>query len=133
MSNRTTFYPIVTYRDPAKAIAWLCRAFGFKEQMMVKGADGSYQHVELALDSGIVMLGGVKPEMAMQSPQNDPAAAVSVYVAVDDADAHHDRAKAAGAEITMGLRNTDYGSRDYAARDYEGHRWYFGTYRPEPK
>jgi uncharacterized glyoxalase superfamily protein PhnB len=28
------------------------------------------------------------------------------------------------------LHNTDYGSRDYAARDLEGNVWSFGTYRP---
>jgi len=28
------------------------------------------------------------------------------------------------------LHDTDYGSRDYAARDPEGNVWSFGTYRP---
>src|SRR5262245_54142737 len=40
------------------------------------------------------------------------------------------RAKAAGAEILYGPRDTDYGSREYAARDPEGHIWSFGTYDP---
>ena len=40
------------------------------------------------------------------------------------------RAKEAGAEITTELVDTDYGSRDYAARDPEGNVWNFGTYRP---
>jgi uncharacterized glyoxalase superfamily protein PhnB len=48
---------------------------------------------------------------------------------VGDADPHHDRARAAGARITMERRDTDYGSRDYAAKDAEGNTWYFGTYR----
>ena len=52
------------------------------------------------------------------------------YVVVADADAHHDRARAAGAQVTMELRDTDYGSRDYAAKDLEGNAWFFGTYRP---
>jgi uncharacterized glyoxalase superfamily protein PhnB len=46
-------------------------------------------------------------------------------------DAHYDRAKAAGAEIVVELRNTEYGSREYSARDPEGHVWHFGTYLPE--
>jgi uncharacterized glyoxalase superfamily protein PhnB len=53
-----------------------------------------------------------------------------LYVAIDDADAHCARARAAGAEIMTELHDTDYGSRDYAARDFEGNIWYFGTYRP---
>ena len=51
-------------------------------------------------------------------------------MAVDDLDAHHDRARAAGAEIIRGPFDTDYGSRDYAARDLAGNVWSFGTYRP---
>jgi uncharacterized glyoxalase superfamily protein PhnB len=49
---------------------------------------------------------------------------------VDDPDAHHDRAKAAGAEIVQQLTDQDYGSREYAAVDPEGHVWSFGTYDP---
>jgi uncharacterized glyoxalase superfamily protein PhnB len=53
-----------------------------------------------------------------------------LYVAVDDPDAHHDRAKAAGAEILMPLTDQSYGSREYAARDPEGNVWCFGTFQP---
>jgi uncharacterized glyoxalase superfamily protein PhnB len=28
------------------------------------------------------------------------------------------------------LANTGYGTREYGARDLDGHYWYFGTYRP---
>jgi uncharacterized glyoxalase superfamily protein PhnB len=30
----------------------------------------------------------------------------------------------------MELTDTDYGSRDFSARDPEGNLWTFGTYRP---
>ena len=53
-----------------------------------------------------------------------------VYVVVDDPDAHCERARAAGAAITTEVYDTDYGSREYAARDLEGNVWSFGTYRP---
>ena len=48
-------------------------------------------------------------------------------------DALYAGAKAAGAEITAEPYDTDYGSRDFAARDPEGNRWTFGTYRGEPR
>jgi uncharacterized glyoxalase superfamily protein PhnB len=51
-------------------------------------------------------------------------------VVVEDADAHHERARAEGAEIVTELVSTDYGSRDYSARDIDGNLWSFGTYRP---
>lgn len=54
----------------------------------------------------------------------------TVYVVVDDADAHHARAAAAGAEVILPLKDEDYGGRGYSARDREGHVWTFGTYDP---
>ena len=53
------------------------------------------------------------------------------YVVVDDARAHYERAKEAGAEIVRESEEQDYGSTDYSARDPEGNLWSFGTYRPE--
>jgi len=55
-----------------------------------------------------------------------------VYVVVEDPDALHDRAKAAGAQIVAEPSDQDYGSRDFAAADPEGNVWSFGTYRPGP-
>jgi uncharacterized glyoxalase superfamily protein PhnB len=54
----------------------------------------------------------------------------AVYIALDDPDAHYDRAVVAGAELGMEPTDQDYGSRDYAARDPEGNVWCFGTYHP---
>jgi uncharacterized glyoxalase superfamily protein PhnB len=52
------------------------------------------------------------------------------YVVIDGADAHYERAKAAGAQIVRELEDQDYGSRDCSARNPEGNRWSFGTYDP---
>ena len=52
------------------------------------------------------------------------------YAIVDDADAHHARALAAGAEILLALEDQDYGGRGYTCRDPQGHVWSFGTYDP---
>jgi uncharacterized glyoxalase superfamily protein PhnB len=54
----------------------------------------------------------------------------SLCVMVDDVDAHHERARAAGAQIFAPPRTTDYGEkywtdRSYGARDLEGHLWWF--------
>ena len=55
-----------------------------------------------------------------------------VYVIVDDIEAQYERARGANAEIVRPLADTDYGSREFMARDPEGNIWSFGTYRPEP-
>ena len=116
--------PSLLYRDPRAAIDWLERAFGFTRGMVVEDGD-RIAHAELWHGDSCVMLGGERSDDLGQPPGSGWS-----YVVVEDADAHHARAKDAGAEIVMELVETDYGSRDYAARDPEGHGWSFGTYRP---
>ena len=35
--------------------------------------------------------------------------------------------------VTVGLHDTDYGSRDFTIEDQEGNRWAFGTYPGAPR
>ena len=49
---------------------------------------------------------------------------------IEDPDAHHDVAVAAGARVVRELQDTPYGSREYSVRDLEGNLWSFGTYDP---
>jgi uncharacterized glyoxalase superfamily protein PhnB len=121
----TTFYPTLTYEDAPAAIDFLCDAFGFERQVVYEGdSERPIAHAELRFGDGLVMVG---------SKRDDEYATgrTGIYVAVDDLDAHHARARDAGATIVREPFDTDYGSRDYAAEDPEGNVWAFGTYRPE--
>lgn len=126
-----SIYPALSYGDASAAIEWLERAFGFETIMRVDEEDGRVAHAELRLGNGAIMLGTAKAEMGWRSPRDLPAVSGSIYVVVEDVDAHYERALAAGAEISRMPQDTDYGSREYGARDLEGHHWSFGTYRPE--
>jgi uncharacterized glyoxalase superfamily protein PhnB len=128
----STIYPALTYQDANAAIAWLVHVFGFEEQLVVRNDDGTVAHAELSCGPGIIMLGGPKPARGWRSPRELPGRHQSLYVTVDDVDGHYARAQAAGAEILWAPKDTDYGSREYAARDLDGHDWSLGTYRPEP-
>jgi uncharacterized glyoxalase superfamily protein PhnB len=55
------------------------------------------------------------------------------YLVVDDPDARHARAVAAGAEVVQELVDQPYGSREFAVRDPDGNIWSLGTYRPAAK
>lgn len=112
-------FPAIHFTDADAALEWLSQAFGFEERAVHRDDDGQIRHAEMALGAGTIMFG-----------QGDPSSN-GIYVAVDDADAHYDCAKAAGADITREIGDTPYGSREYSARDLEGHTWSFGTYRPE--
>ena len=118
-------YPVLRYQDPVAAIEFLTKAFGFGEHQVDRAPDGTIVHAELSWGTGLIMLGSASSSVHTGDGPVDAA-----YLAVDDPDAHHDRAVAAGAEITMELTDQPYGSREYAARDPEGNAWYFGTYRP---
>ena len=51
----------VFYEDPAKAIDWLAKAFGFEVQVKVEGDDGTIVHSQLVFGGGLVMVGGAGP------------------------------------------------------------------------
>lgn len=124
--------PCLRYADAAAAIDWLEKAFGFERKAVYPGEDGTVAHAELVFGGGMVMLGSDKLDaFDFGSPLRVGTNTATIYVVVDDPDAHCARAKAAGAEIVAELKDQDYGSRDYAARDPEGHVWSFGTYRPK--
>ena len=127
----TRIFPFLRYEDAPAAFEWLARAFGFEKQMLVPGPDGTIAHAQLRYSGSLIMIGSARDDvMHLKSPAEVGGATQGIYVHVDDVDAHHDRAKAAGAEIIMELEDTDYGSREYMARDLEGHLWSFGTYAP---
>lgn len=132
-------YPCLGYRDARAAIRWLCEAFGFEERMVHAGEDREVAHAELSLGAGIVMLGSQREgapaagEVVSRSAEGELDFArvpFTLYIAIEDVDTHCERARGAGAEIVRGPEDTDYGSREYSARDPEGNIWSFGTYHP---
>jgi uncharacterized glyoxalase superfamily protein PhnB len=128
---RPNIFPALRYRDADAAIDWLTRAFGFREKAVHRGEDGAVHHAELTFGTGLVMLGQYSQEGWMGGHAPDAlASTISLYLVVEDPDAHHDRARAAGAQIVRELTDQDYGSREYSARDLEGNLWSFGTYDP---
>ncbi|MEU3713951.1 VOC family protein [Streptomyces catenulae] len=124
-----TLFPTLVYRDARAAIRQLTDAFGFTREAVYEGEDGTVVHAELSYGNGRVMLGSKGHGGPFDAAMAD-AGPSGVYVVVEDVDAHHDRARAAGVEILMAPRDQEYGSRDYLARDAEGNVWSFGTYAP---
>jgi uncharacterized glyoxalase superfamily protein PhnB len=119
MDEHPTVFPTLRYRDAGLAIEFLQRAFGAEPHAVNRDDAGRVRHAELRLGNGMVMLG-----------QAEAADGGDVYVVVPDPDEHCSRAREAGAEIVREPNDTDYGSREYGARDPEGLAWHFGTYQP---
>jgi uncharacterized glyoxalase superfamily protein PhnB len=120
-------YPVLIYADARAAIDFLEKAFGFERHQIYDGQNGAIAHAELRFGREMIMLSSASEG---REQFNQAVGSYSLYIVVDDPDAHHHRARGAGAEIVLGLRDEDYGSRGYTARDPEGNLWSFGTYRP---
>lgn len=123
-----TVWPGLSYVNAPDAIRFLGDAFGFVEALVVP-AEGTDEvvHAELRWPEG----GGVMLNTAGGDGEVHftPPGAGSVYVVTDSPDAVAERAAAAGAEIVRAIRDEDFGSRGFVARDPEGNLWSFGTYR----
>jgi uncharacterized glyoxalase superfamily protein PhnB len=129
--SRQTIYPSLRYRDARRAIDWLGEAFGFERVNVYDDDTGVVQHAELRLGESLIMFGQVRDAAPGEYGEiAPPPGSSALYAVVSDPDAHHERAKAAGAEIVRPLGDQDYGSREYTARDLDGNIWTFGTYDP---
>lgn len=120
LSNRSipavTVIPVLAYPDVNKAAAWLCDAFGFTVRLRI----GNHR-VQLNVGDGAVIVREMRP--------NELNAVLglgcSVTIRVEDADAHCNRARGKGAQITESPVTHPYGERQYNAVDFAGHSWTF--------
>ncbi|MEO9324988.1 MerR family transcriptional regulator [Nocardioides sp. C4-1] len=117
---------LLVYRDLAAAHAWLVEVLGFAPGELTRDDSGRAVHGEVHVGDGVVWLHREAPEHRLLSPlATGGGLTASLAVAVDDVDAHHRRAVAAGAEVDHEPVDQPYGVREYSLRDLEGHLWSF--------
>jgi uncharacterized glyoxalase superfamily protein PhnB len=133
-THHSQFFPTLRYADPATAVLWLCKAFGFTEHFVARGDDGLVVHAQLRLGDGLLFLGPDRSDdpYRLHSPLVLNGLNQCVCVALHDVDAHCAAARAAGAVVITEPYDTAYGTREYSCRDPEGHVWCFGNYWGEP-
>jgi uncharacterized glyoxalase superfamily protein PhnB len=133
-TNGSRLVPSLRYRDIEAAIEWLGDAFGFEEHSIAADLDGTIRHALLVLGCDTIMLMPAMPTQ-VEAPATQPdesggsGGTQSLYFVIDDAEAHYQKATAAGAEILEGGEHAFEGS-GYSCRDPEGHIWHFGTFDP---
>jgi len=129
----------VFYDDAPATIDWLCRAFGFETRLKVDGSGGEIVHSELVFGGGVVMVASAARGKHWKSPRSMGGANTqSLFLYVDDVEAHCARARSAGAKIVTEPKTSDYGEewwtdRGYEAEDPEGHHWWFAQRVSGPK
>lgn len=116
--------PYIFYRNVPAALEFLAQAFGFTEELREPTPSG--MHAQMTLDGQRIMMGQGSHDWRMQSPSETKVATMGIFVYLADADAHYERAHAAGAEIVQPPHDEEWG-RTYTARDLDGHPWFFTT------
>lgn len=103
--------PVLVYPDPSAAAEWLAKAFGFSVRLRI----GNHR-IQMRAGDGCLTIreGDVQPNQSC-----------FVQVRIEDAVAHCERARGAGAKILTDLVEHVYGERQYNAEDFYGHRWDF--------
>lgn len=109
----STVIPVLSYPDVRAAVAWLVQAFGFVETLRI----GDHRSQLAFGDGAVVVTGGADATL--------DGGGHSIMVRVTDAQAHHDRARAAGAQVSGPPTDHVYGERQYSAIDIGGHFWTF--------
>jgi len=122
--GEVTIVPELRYRDIVSATAWLHEHFGFETTFKVPGPDGAPVHVEMRLGDGAIYVGPVSAKGSFADVTQ------FVNLVVNDPDAHHAHAVAAGANVVIAPRDTPFGARFYAVRDPENALWWLSTYQP---
>ena len=124
-----TITPQLSLDNAAQTIDWYKRALGAEEIGRSLGPDGKVMHAEIRVGNSIIMLndemGGGKSAKALGGSP------ISLWLYVEDCDALHKRAVAAGATIPPGpmgeMADQFWGDRCGAIIDPEGHHWTIAT------
>jgi PhnB protein len=136
MDDAQPAIPMLSYEDVGTAVDWLVEAFGFQEDgPRYADDDGRVTHAELSLGGATVFLGW--PGEDYRSPDHHaevcevahrmsevPFVVNGVHITVEDARAHCERARAAGARIIREPEELPFGTL-YSVADIEGQRWMF--------
>ena len=130
-TRQQRFVPWLMYADAARAIDFLCRAFGFEEGSRYATPDGKVLHAKVTYGGDEIWLASPTPGSDFgDSPLALPAVHGQTVCFVDDVDGHMRHAKEAGATIVAEPAD-EHGMRFYRAMDVEGHRWIFARYTSE--
>lgn len=101
--------PVLQYEDVPKAVAWLARAFGFRERLRI----GDHR-VQMLVDGGGALV--------VANGEGEPRGQ-SILLRVEDVDAVCRRAQDAGALVAREPQDHPYGERQCTILDPFGHAW----------
>ena len=126
-----TVSPYLLYEDASRVIEYLKRAFGFEVRLSQPGAAGRTHNELIIGEDGLVMVGQASESFkSARTLGVFPPSMVHIYI--DGVHALHERAKAAGAEVSD-LETSLAGDRRFTATDPEGQLWVFAQRIADPE
>ena len=128
MTSKVRFMPegyhtVTTYllvRNAGGLIDFLQQVFDAKETERMQRPDGSIMHAEVRIGDSVVMIGEATAD-------NAPMPAM-LHVYLEDTDAAHRRALAAGATSLREPADQFYGDRTGGVQDVFGNQWWMATH-----
>ncbi len=119
--------PYMMFFGCAKAMEFYTAAFGAREAMCLKGANGRVQHAEMQIGDSHIMLADDPSGTATNSARRGEGSPISLMFYTDDTDAMYARAVAAGAKGIREPADQPYGSRMAGIEDPFGYKWWIAT------
>ncbi|HEX2512720.1 MAG TPA: VOC family protein [Xanthobacteraceae bacterium] len=119
--------PHLVITGAADAITFYKKAFGATELMRLEGQDGKLMHACILVNGSSVMLVDENREWKALSPKTLGGTPVTIHLMVDDVDATHAKAVAAGARVVMPPTDMFWGDRYGVVEDPFGHSWSIAT------
>jgi PhnB protein len=123
----STATPNLVVDGGAEAIDFYERAFGAELAARLE-AGGMLVHGALRIGDSIVTLCDAMPSHGLVAPDREAAVTQFITLYVEDADALHARALAAGATEVNPVSDHVHGDRAGSLRDPFGHRWAVATH-----
>jgi len=119
-----TMTPQLVLDNAAEGIEWYKKAFGMEELSRSLGPDGKVMHAELRIGTSRFYC---NDPMMGKGPSGYGGSPASFWLYVADADALFERAKSAGAKVTMPLQDQFWGDRAGQLQDPNGYGWWIAT------
>jgi PhnB protein len=117
-----TITPYLVAQNAPGLIDFIKQTFGAEETFRTIGSAGGI-HAEVRVGDSMMMIGGGAPDLSWRG-QSLPTA---LHVYVEDVDAVHQRAVAAGGVSIQPPADQEYGERSSSLKDLAGNYWYIAT------
>ncbi len=126
-----TVQPDLIVSDAAQAIEFYKEAFGAEELFRFEMPGGKIGHAEIKIGDSIIMLADEMPGTCCRSPQALGGTAVNIFLYVEDVDGFVNRAAAAGAKVSVPVKDMFWGDRYGQIADPFGHFWSIATHQED--